>query len=215
MNAARVKFVLDTLADHRALLSTSPTHPLEGLRIADIGCGGGLLSEPLARLGAEVVAVDASERNVAAATAHKEQGLGLEKLEYVAGTADDLDTAGFDVVCSFEVIEHVADVPAFVGSIANLAKEGGTVCMSTINRTPASYLVAVVAAEQVLQWVPAGTHEWEQFIEPEQLCRLYKGANIQPDEPLGLIYNPIKGDWIPSSVTMVNYMMSGRKLPDV
>lgn len=127
-----------------------------------------MILQPLARLGADVLAVDASERNVATASAHARQGFGLDKLRYVAGTAgvwqiatwiliaasaDDLNPGAFDLVCSFEVIEHVSDPPQFVQSLSRLAKEGGTVCMSTINRTAASYMVAVVAAEQLLQWV--------------------------------------------------------------
>lgn len=212
MNAARVSFVLDTLKQHNALESASPSHPLEGLRIADVGCGGGLLSEPLCRLGAQVVAVDASEKNIATAMAHAQAG-GLDSIEYVVGTADQLDEASFDVVCSFEVVEHVADVPAFIRSLSHISREGASVCMSTINRTAASYMVAVVAAEQLLRWVPEGTHEWDLFIEPDQLAQQLSECGVQPDEPVGLIYNPVTGDWTPSTVTAVNYMLAGRKLP--
>lgn len=180
---------------------------LKGLRILDIGCGGGILSEPLARLGAEMVGADPSDDNIAAARSHAEEA-GLA-VDYRATTAEELAAAHerFDVVLAMEVVEHVADVDAFVATCAGMVKPGGLMIAATLNRTLKSFALAIVGAEYVLRWLPRGTHQWDKFVKPEELERAIERNGLQVAGERGVIYNPFADRWQLSSDMDVNYML--------
>ena len=181
--------------------------PLAGLRLLDIGCGGGLLSEPMARLGAEVTGADAAERNIPVARLHAEsQGLAID---YRHTTAEALagEGAHFDVVLNMEVVEHVADPLAYLTACHDLLKPGGLMVCSTINRNAKSYLMAIVGAEQVMRWLPRGTHEWRTFITPDELYELLRQAGLDPVDRTGFVFNPITWSWGLSKTDLgVNYV---------
>lgn len=180
--------------------------PFAGLRLLDIGCGGGLLSEPMARLGAEVIGADAAERNLPVARLHAEQS-GLT-IDYRHTTAEALAEAGerFDVVLNMEVIEHVADPLAYLRACHDLLKTGGLMVCSTLNRNPKSYLMAIIGAEHVMRWLPKGTHEWSKFITPDELVALLKDAGLDPVDRKGMVFNPLLWSWSLSDRDLsVNY----------
>ena len=183
--------------------------PFEGLKLLDIGCGGGLLSEPMSRLGFSVTGVDASERNIGTAGAHAaEQGLDIA---YRASTAEQLlaEKAGpFDVILNMEVIEHVADPGEFLRTTAKLLAPGGIMIVATLNRTLKALALAKIGAEYVLRWVPAGTHDWKQFLTPAELRSFLEGHPFDIAGPFGVSYNPLLGKWVRSSDAEVNYMMT-------
>ena len=186
--------------------------PFEGLRILDIGCGGGLLSEPMSRLGADVVGADAAEGNIPVAQVHAEQS-GLT-IDYRHTTAEALAEAGeqFDVVLNLEVIEHVADPQGFLTACQTLLKPGGLMICSTINRNPISYAVAIVGAEHIMRWLPKGTHEWDKFVTPDELFELIKNAGLDPVDRQGFTFNPVRWDWSISARDLsVNYVTASRK----
>ena len=181
--------------------------PFYGLRLLDIGCGGGLLSEPMARLGATVVGADAAERNIPVAQVHAEQS-GLE-IDYRHTTAEALAEAGelFDVVLNMEVVEHVADPQAYLTACRQLLKPGGLMICSTINRNPKSFALAIVGAEYVMRWLPKGTHEWHKFITPDELFALIETAGLDPVDRKGFVFNPISWRWSISDRDLsVNYV---------
>ena len=181
--------------------------PFSGLRILDIGCGGGLLSEPMARLGAEVTGADAAEGNLPVARIHAEQS-GLE-ITYQHTAAEALAAQGeqFDVVLNMEVIEHVADPQSYLTACRDLLKPGGLHICSTINRNPKSYAVAILGAEYVMRWLPKGTHEWNKFITPDELFTLLQGAGLNPVDRKGFVFNPILWSWSLSDRDLsVNYV---------
>jgi 2-polyprenyl-6-hydroxyphenyl methylase/3-demethylubiquinone-9 3-methyltransferase len=184
---------------------------LAGLRILDIGCGGGILSEPLARLGAAVVGADPSERNIAAAQRHATQA-GLA-VDYRATTAEALAEAGeaFDVVLAMEVVEHVADVGLFVDLIAAMVKPGGLMFAATLNRTLKSFALAIVGAEYVLRWLPRGTHRWDKFVTPNELEIALEQAGLAQTGETGVIYNLLADRWQLSTDMDVNYMVVAEK----
>jgi 2-polyprenyl-6-hydroxyphenyl methylase/3-demethylubiquinone-9 3-methyltransferase len=183
--------------------------PFEGLRLLDIGCGGGLLSEPMTRLGFQVTGVDASERNIATAATHAaEQGLAID---YRASTAEALVDAGeppFDVILNMEVIEHVADPGAYLRSCAQLLKPGGLMIVATLNRTLKALALAKIGAEYVLRWLPAGTHDWSKFLRPDELRSFLASEPVEVDGPFGVAFNPLTGRWTRSADADVNYMMT-------
>ena len=185
----------------------SGTKPFEGLRILDIGCGGGLLSEPMARLGAEVVGADAAERNIPVAQVHaEEQGLNID---YRHTSAEALAEDGelFDAVLNMEVVEHVADPLAFLTACHDLLKPGGLMTCSTINRNPKSFAMAIVGAEYVMRWLPKGTHEWSKFITPDELFDLLRNAGLDPVDRTGFVFNPVGWSWRLSDRDLsVNYV---------
>jgi 2-polyprenyl-6-hydroxyphenyl methylase/3-demethylubiquinone-9 3-methyltransferase len=184
---------------------------LKGLRMLDIGCGGGILSEPLARLGAQMVGADPAEKNIAVASAHAaEQGLAID---YRATTAEALAEAGerFDVVLAMEVVEHVVDVKEFVLTCAAMVKPGGLMIAATLNRTLKSFALAIVGAEYVLRWLPRGTHQWDKFVTPQELERAFESAGIDVTGERGVIYNLIADRWQLSSDMDVNYMLVGQR----
>ncbi len=186
--------------------------PFAGLRILDIGCGGGLLSEPMARLGAEVVGADAAERNIPVARLHAEQS-GLE-IDYRHTTAEALAAAGeqFDAILNMEVVEHVADPLAYLTACQQLLKPGGVMVCSTLNRNPKSYLMAIIGAEHVMRWLPKGTHEWSKFITPDELFELLRNAGLEPVDRKGFVFNPLAWSWLISDRDLsVNYVTTSVK----
>lgn len=186
--------------------------PFAGLRILDIGCGGGLLSEPMARLGAEVVGADAAARNIPVARLHAEQS-GLA-IDYRHTTAEDMAAAGeqFDVVLNMEVVEHVADPLAYLTACQQLLKPGGLMIASTLNRNPKSYLFAIIGAEQVMRWLPKGTHDWKKFITPDELYDLIRRAGLDPVDRKGMVFNFANWSWSLSTRDLsVNYVTASVK----
>jgi len=181
--------------------------PFQGLRILDIGCGGGLLSEPMARLGADVVGADAAARNIPVARLHAEQS-GLA-IDYRHTTAEALAAQGerFDVVLNMEVIEHVADPPGFLVACHDLLKPGGMMICSTLNRTLRSFTMAIIGAEWVLRWLPRGTHDWNRFITPDELMDLLRKAGLDPVDAKGMVFDPLSWTWALSARDLgVNYV---------
>ena len=217
LNPVRIAYVRDALvadarpdarADDAAALK-----PLAGLRLLDVGCGGGLMAEPLCRLGAEVVAVDAAEANVRAARHHaEEQGLAID---YRHATAEALAAAGerFDAVLALEIVEHVADLDAFAAACTDLVKPGGSFIVATLNRTLAAYALAIVAAERILGWLPAGSHDWSRFVRPAEMVRLLRRHGLAVADMRGMVYHPLAGGWTTSPNLAVNYIVHARK-PD-
>ena len=205
LNPPRLQFLRDRLAGHfrRDPLAAAP---LAGLRLLDIGCGGGLISEPLARLGATVVGVDASEKNIAVARLHAEQS--ELAIDYRCGAAEDLAAAGesFDAVLALEIIEHVADFTGFVAACAALVRPAGAAVFSTLNRTPQSYLLGIVGAEYVLRWLPVGTHQWNRFVRPSELAAALRPHGLTITAMDGLGYQPIQQRWRLTKDLSVNYL---------
>lgn len=188
------------------------TTPFAGLRLLDIGCGGGLLSEPMARLGATVVGADAAPRNIPVAQVHAAQS-GLD-IDYRHTTAEDLAAAGeqFDVVLNMEVVEHVADPLTYLTACQQLLKPGGLHVCSTLNRNPKSYAMAIVGAEYVMRWLPKGTHDWSKFITPDELYDLLRNAGLDPVDRKGFVFNPITWGWRLSDRDLsVNYVTASVK----
>ncbi|WP_376876155.1 bifunctional 2-polyprenyl-6-hydroxyphenol methylase/3-demethylubiquinol 3-O-methyltransferase UbiG [Albirhodobacter sp. R86504] len=186
--------------------------PFAGLRLLDIGCGGGLLSEPMARLGATVVGADAAAGNIPVAQLHAKQS-GLD-IDYRHCAAEDLAADGeqFDVVMAMEIIEHVENPQAFVQTCASLLKADGLMLCSTLNRNPKSFMMAIVGAEWVMRWLPKGTHEWSKFITPDELYELIRGASLSPMDRKGMVFNPITWGWSLSDRDLsVNYVTASVK----
>ena len=209
-NPVRIGYVRDQAA---ARFDRDPKRldSLKSLRILDIGCGGGLLSEPLARLGALMVGVDPSETNIEAAKQHAEQA-ELE-IDYRCTTAEDLAENGeaFDIVLAMEVVEHVADVPLFVKSCAAMVRPGGLMIAATLNRTLKSFALAIVGAEYILRWLPAGTHRWDKFVTPNEFEIAMEQAGLRVTAEQGVIYNILADRWQLSSDVDVNYMLVAEK----
>jgi 2-polyprenyl-6-hydroxyphenyl methylase/3-demethylubiquinone-9 3-methyltransferase len=185
--------------------------PFAGLRLLDIGCGGGLLSEPMARLGASVVGVDPSEKNIKTATVHAlEQEL---EIDYRADTAEGLAAKGekFDIILNMEVIEHVADPEAFVATCLSMLNPGGLMFVATINRTLKAFGLAIFGAEYVLNWLPKGTHQWEKFITPDELKGWLSKHGAETRTESGVTYHPLANEWRPSRDMSVNYMLVAQK----
>lgn len=210
-NPIRISYIREKIIEHFNLDKTSIT-PFDGLKIVDIGCGGGLISEPFARMKADVTGIDASERNIEVAKIHaKKSNL---KIDYKAIPAEELakNNKKFDVVFALEIIEHVADVEEFVNSCAALVKENGLLFIATINRTKKSLLLAKIAAEYVLRWVPAGTHEWKKFPKPSEINSHTSELALELIEIEGFNYNIFKDEWKRNSKDIdVNYVMMFRK----
>lgn len=194
LNPTRIDFVLRQICQHfgRDPLSDEP---LKGLRILDIGCGGGLLCEPMARLGATIVGADAAEKNIRTASIHAEQ-MGLD-IDYRHITAEELAEQGekFDVILNMEVIEHVADISSFLGACHQLLNNDGCMTLSTLNRTLKSWAMAIAGAEYILRWLPVGTHDWHKFLKPSELCNHALKSGFTVTTINGMVFNPLKSSW--------------------
>jgi len=211
MNPVRLDYITRQIASEfdRDLTGEAP---FAGLRILDIGCGGGLLCEPMARLGATIVGVDAAPRNIPVAQIHAEQS-GLQ-IDYRVGTAEDMAAAGeqFDVILNMEVVEHVADPQGYLTACQQLLKPGGLHICSTINRNPKSFAMAIVGAEWVMRWLPKGTHEWSKFITPDELFGLIEKAGMTPVDRKGFVFNFARFTWSISDRDLsVNYVTAATK----
>lgn len=205
INPVRLAYIRDKVSSHFGRDSKSH-RPLEGLRVLDIGCGGGLLSEPVARMGADVLGADASEKNIKIAMTHAAQS-GVQ-VDYRAVTAEALAEAGetFDVILNMEVVEHVADVDFFLSTCASMVRPGGLMLVSTINRTMKAAALAIVGAEYVLRWLPRGTHQYEKLVRPEEIEGPLAKSGMQVLEMKGVFFNPLQNQWNLSSDIDVNYM---------
>lgn len=206
LNPVRLKFIREAVDAHFGADSRS-VRPLTGRRALDVGCGAGLLCEPLARLGAAVTGVDAAAENIAAAGAHAAGG-GLS-IEYVCGDVGALGLSGYDLVTSMEVIEHVADKPAFLRALIGAMADDGLMILSTPNRTPQSKWLMIEAAER-LGMVPRGTHHWEDFITPPELALMLEDLGMQVGQPMGIAWNPLKGLHLSNDMAL-NYILTTKK----
>jgi 2-polyprenyl-6-hydroxyphenyl methylase/3-demethylubiquinone-9 3-methyltransferase len=206
----RLGIVRDVAAEHFTRDAKSG-HPLDGLRVLDVGCGGGLLCEPLTRLGANVTGIDPSETNVEVARLHAAKS-ELD-IDYRATTAERLGEEGetFDIVLAMEVVEHVADIDAFIASCADLVKPGGLLFVATINRTLKAFALAIVGAEYVLRWLPRGTHEYDKLVRPDELKDSFGKAGLAVTRRIGVSYNPLADRWAASKDMDVNYVMVAEK----
>ena len=202
----RLSYIKELSCEHFAKDKNS-TSAFQGLNIVDVGCGGGLLTEPMKRLGARVVGIDPSESNIQVAKGHAEK-MNLS-IDYRAETAERLlkNKEKFDIVLNMEVVEHVADVPLFMSQCAKLVKPGGLMFVSTINRTLKAYLLAIVGAEQILRWLPKGTHTYEKFLKPKELETLMTDDGLNLIDECGVVFNPLYGCWNKSQDMDVNYML--------
>ncbi|MBB3444592.1 bifunctional 2-polyprenyl-6-hydroxyphenol methylase/3-demethylubiquinol 3-O-methyltransferase UbiG [Rhizobium sp. BK379] len=209
-NPVRLAYIRDRAAEN---FSRNPksAKPLEGLRVLDIGCGGGLLSEPVARMGAEVVGADPSEKNIGIASTHaKASGVTVD---YRAVTAEQLAEAGeaFDIVLNMEVVEHVADVELFMNTCAGMVRPGGLMFVATINRTMKAAALAIFAAENVLRWLPRGTHQYEKLVRPEELEKPLVANGLEIIDRTGVFFNPLANQWNLSKDMDVNYMLLAKR----
>lgn len=205
-NPVRLAYIRDKVSEKFGRDPKSH-RPLEGLRVLDIGCGGGLLSEPIARMGANVLGADASEKNIAIARIHSEQS-GVP-VDYRAVTAEALaaDDEKFDIVLNMEVVEHVADVPFFIETCATMVKPGGLMFVATINRTFKAAALAIVAAENILRWLPRGTHQYEKLVRPEEIEKPLNAAGMNVIDRTGVFFSPFTNQWNLSKDMDVNYML--------
>ena len=211
LNPCRLDYIVSQIAAEFNRDVTMPS-PFKGLRILDIGCGGGLLCEPMARLGATVIGADAAAGNIPVAQTHAKQS-GL-KIDYRHTTAEDLAATDeqFDIVLNMEVVEHVADPQEFLTVCQTLLKPGGLMICSTINRNPKSYLMAIIGAEHIMRWLPKGTHEFDKFITPDELVEFITNAGLKNVDRKGFVFNPLKWSWSLSDRDLsVNYVTASVK----
>ena len=203
-NPIRIKFIKDKLIVYFNL-NQNNLKPLKGLKILDVGCGGGLLCEPLSKLGAEVTGIDASSNNIKAAKKHaKQKNL---KIKYICCSPEKLKIKNkFDIILNMEVIEHVSNVNLFIKGCSKLLKKKGLMFVATINKNLKSFLFGIVGAEYILKWLPIGTHDWEKFLKPEDLKIIMTNNNFIPDEIVGIKFNIISNEWNISKDTSVNYI---------
>ena len=209
-NPVRLGYIRDEACRHFGRDARKP-FALEGLSLVDVGCGGGVLSEPLARLGARVTGLDPAENNIAVARAHAEAA-GVPA-DYRAQTIEAVVEADerFDIVLAMEVVEHVADRPAFLRAACTAVKPGGLLFVATINRTMRAFALAIVGAEYVLGWLPRGTHDWEKFVRPDELARDLEAGGLAVFDTAGVVFDPLNDAWRKSRDTAVNYMVAARK----
>jgi len=207
-NPIRIKYIKENIIKEFQLKNKK--YPLSGINVLDIGCGGGLLSEPMCRLGANVTGIDASNKNIAIANLHaKKNNL---KINYICSSPEKLRTTKkFDVILNMEIVEHVEDVDFFLKSCANLLKKNGLMFVATINKTLKSYIFAIVGAEYVLRWLPIGTHEWEKFVKPEELKSILIKNNLNLKKIDGMNFNILKDEWNVSKDLSVNYIAEFKK----
>ncbi len=212
-NPVRLGYIRDRAAETFGRDPKAP-RPLEGLRLLDIGCGGGLLSEPMARMGADVVGADASEKNIRIAQTHA-AGSGVS-VDYRAVTAEALAEAGetFDIVLNMEVVEHVSEVEFFLSTCASMVRPGGMMVVATINRTMKAAALAIFAAENVLRWLPRGTHQYEKLVRPEEIEKPLSASGLTITERTGVFFSPFTNQWNLSRDMDVNYMMIAKRPRD-
>ena len=208
-NPIRIKYLKENIIEHFKLKQTNS--PLKGLNVLDIGCGGGLLSEPITRLGAKVTAIDASKKNIQVAKFHaKKNNL---KINYLCSSPEKLNlNKKFDVVLNMEIVEHVEDLNFFIKKSSNLLKKNGLMFIATLNKTFKSYVFAIIGAEYVLRWLPIGTHDWEKFIKPDNLVSLAINYNLKLKKLSGMKFNPIIDKWSLSNDKSVNYIAKFKKI---
>ena len=208
-NPIRIKYLKENIIEHFKLKQTNS--PLKGLNILDIGCGGGLLSEPITRLGAKVTAIDASKKNIQVAKFHaKKNNL---KINYLCSSPEKLNlNKKFDVVLNMEIVEHVEDLNFFIKKSSNLLKKNGLMFIATLNKTFKSYVLAIIGAEYVLRWLPIGTHDWEKFVRPDNLVSLAINSNLKLKKLSGMKFNPIIDKWSLSNDKSVNYIAKFKKI---
>ena len=208
-NPIRIKYLKENIIEHFKLKQTNS--PLKGLNILDIGCGGGLLSEPITRLGAKVTAIDASKKNIQVAKFHaKKNNL---KINYLCSSPEKLNlNKKFDVVLNMEIVEHVEDLNFFIKKSSNLLKKNGLMFIATLNKTFKSYMFAIIGAEYVLRWLPIGTHDWEKFVKPDNLVSLAINSNLKLKKLSGMKFNPIIDYWSLSNDKSVNYIAKFKKI---
>ena len=205
LNPTRIEYIVNNATQHFG--KTNEQKPLAGLTLLDVGCGGGLLSEPMARLGAQVTAIDASEKNINIASLHaKKSGLDIT---YMPITTETLvkQHAQFDIVLNMEVVEHVADIALYMQEVCALVKPSGLLFNATLNRTLKSYLFAIIGAEYVLRWLPMGTHDWQKFVKPSELSAQIEANGLRVKEILGMTFNPLNQGWSISDNLDVNYLL--------
>lgn len=202
-NPIRIRYIKDNIIDHFNL--NNKNKPLNKINILDIGCGGGLLSEPMSRLGAHVVGIDASEKNIKIAKMHAEKN--NLKIDYKITSPEKLKTnKKFDVILNMEIVEHVEDVNFFIKSCAKLLKKNGIMFVATLNKTLKSYVFGIIGAEYIMRWLPIGTHEWEKFVNPDDLIAISKKNNLNLRKLDGMKYNLLKDQWTISADKSVNYI---------
>jgi 2-polyprenyl-6-hydroxyphenyl methylase/3-demethylubiquinone-9 3-methyltransferase len=209
-NPVRLQYIRKTVIEHFGL-DQKTAQPFEKLRFLDIGCGGGLLCEPMARLGASVVGADASEKNIEIAKLHAKQS--ELKIDYRATTSEALEAEGekFDVILNMEVVEHVADVDLFLKSCAHMVKPGGLMFVATINRTQKARVLAIFMAENVLRWLPKGTHDYEKLVKPSEIDAALEGTGVSVFDRRGVFFNPLADEWRLSKDMDVNYMVVAKR----
>ncbi len=211
LNETRLKFIRQQSCGHFAK-DDNTLSPLTGLSVIDVGCGGGLISEPMARLGGQVTGIDAASANIEVARLHAAEG-GLS-IDYRCTTAEEEAASGrqHDLVLALEIIEHVADVDIFLASLGRLVKPGGGLFLSTLNRTPKAFLMAIVGAEYVLRWLPRGTHDWQRFVKPSEMTRPLRRSGLKVSAMSGLVYNPLADRWhLDERDLDVNYILFAKK----
>jgi 2-polyprenyl-6-hydroxyphenyl methylase/3-demethylubiquinone-9 3-methyltransferase len=210
INPLRLTYIRDAAA-RKFERNVRSLNCLSGLRILDIGCGAGLLCEPLTRLGAQLIGVDPSASNIAAAKLHADKG--HLSIDYRCTTVEEMDVRErFDIVLAMEVVEHVSDVGIFLSRCAAMLKPGGMMVVSTLSRTWKSFALAIVGAEYILRWLPRGTHQWEKFITPDELAKYLLDNRLVISEQAGVVYSPFTDRWSLSSDTDVNYMVIAEEM---
>ena len=208
-NPIRIQYIKENITKHFNI--NKKNLPLKNLKILDIGCGGGLLSEPMSRLGAKVTGIDASEKNIKIANAHLKKS--KLKINYICASPESLKTTKeqFDVILNMEIVEHVEDVELFIKKSSELLKKKGLMFVATLNKTLKSYIFAIVGAEYILRWLPIGTHEWEKFVEPSKLIEYGKRNSLKLEKINGMKFNPLNNKWNISEDSSVNYIAEFKK----
>ena len=209
LNPIRIQYIKENITKHFNI--NKKNLPLRNLKISDIGCGGGLLSEPMSRLGAKVTGIDASEKNIKIANAHLKKS--KLKINYICASPESLKTTKeqFDVILNMEIVEHVEDVELFIKKSSELLKKKGLMFVATLNKTLKSYIFAIVGAEYILRWLPIGTHEWEKFVEPSKLIEYGKRNSLKLEKINGMKFNPLNNKWNISEDKSVNYIAEFKK----
>ena len=208
-NPIRIKYIKENIVSSFKL--NAKQKPLDKINILDIGCGGGLLSEPMTRLGADVTGIDASSKNINIAKLHAKRN--KLKINYLCSSPEKLKIKKkFDVILNMEIIEHVEDIDFFINSCSKLLKKNGLMFVATLNKTLKSYMFAIIGAEYVLRWLPIGTHDWEKFVRPEDLKKILSKNNLKLEKLDGMNFNIIKDEWSMSSDTSINYIVKSIKI---